>query len=71
MNLQNHKLPIVVKKELLWYKEIPKEMTAFFGKNCFWIPYKYSEERIMRAWHIAQKEGDTVFENLMSNIIKG
>lgn len=57
-----------VEKKVEWWKEAGKEMTAFFGKNCYWIFWKFKRENIERAWHIANKEGDREWTHFLNNL---
>jgi hypothetical protein len=43
------------------WKELGKELTAHFKKNCFWIPWKYEVWKIREAF----KERDKGFEYFM------
>ncbi len=36
-------------KESNWYQELGREMTAYFGKNCYFLPYRYEQ------WKLRQK----------------
>jgi hypothetical protein len=45
-------------------------MTAFFGKNCYWLK-KFNRARVERAFDIAQKNNDKNFGHLMQNIYHG
>ncbi len=44
------------KTETNWYRELGKEMTAYFGKNCFWLPYRYEQWKLREKFRIAQQE---------------
>ena len=54
-----------------WWQALGKEMTDYFGKNCYWIFWRYSGIKITRAWHITQKLNDRNFNHFMQRIIKG
>lgn len=60
-----------VEEKTEWWKEAGKEMSAFFGKNVYWIFWKYGRDQIDRAYAIAQKEGDRDFTHFMNRIIHG
>lgn len=74
MNLETYKLPTVDKKQCEWWQEIGKDMKAFGftekGKpaNPFWIFWKFSEYKIMRAWKLAQEKDDHDFTHLLADI---
>ncbi len=57
-----------------WWQELGKEMTAYFGKNAYWVFWKLPEAtefRVRRAFQIAQKEGDRNFSHFLCNIKRG
>ena len=57
---------IVENKE--WFQLFGEEATKFFGKNCYWIPYKYARGKIDYAWSIAQKTNDKNFTHFLNNM---
>lgn len=72
MDLSTYKLPTVLKeKKGEWWQEVSKPITQFFGRNCYWVFWKFPEGKVMRAWHIAQKESDHDFTHFMQNIKLG
>ncbi len=69
MNLENYKRPSVSKSRVgEWWQEVGKEISTFYGKNCYWVFWKYQEQRINRAFHMAQKAGDRDFSHFIQNI---
>lgn len=54
-----------------WFQLAGKEMTAFFGKNCYWVFYKYPREAIERAYDIAKKENNKDFSHYLNNVVRG
>ena len=57
-----------------WWQLMCKEMTAFYGKSCYFIPWKVPEatrDRMERAFQIAQKENDRELSHLLNNIKRG
>jgi len=59
------------KKETNWYKQLGKEMTEYFGKNCYWIPYRYEQWKIRQAFKTMQdldKKEFGYFLGILKNI---
>lgn len=45
------------KGESVEWKEIGKELTAYFGKNCYWIPWKYEKWKIYEKFKAIKETG--------------
>jgi hypothetical protein len=39
------------------WKETAKEMTAYFGKNCYWLPWKYEKWKIYEKFKQIKEQG--------------
>jgi hypothetical protein len=55
------------KEDKEWFQLFGEEATKWFGKNCYWVPWKYSRAKIDYAWSIAQKERDKNFAHFIHN----
>jgi hypothetical protein len=33
-------------KDTTWYRELGKEMTGYFKRNCYWLPYRYEQWKL-------------------------
>jgi hypothetical protein len=47
----------VVNDKATWFSEWSKEATAYFGKNCFWMPYKYEKWKLYEKFKAIKTEG--------------
>jgi hypothetical protein len=43
-----------IKEDSTWYKELGKEMTDYFGKNCYWLPFKYPQYKLREKFKAIQ-----------------
>ena len=64
---------IIMQREFIksneeWYQLFGKEATEWFGKNCHWIPWKYTRSEVETAWSIATKNSDRDFRHFMQNL---
>lgn len=66
--LQLNRTFTVQEKKEEWWQLAGKEMTAFFGRNCYWIFWKYPRIKIERAWHLATKENDKDWTHFLHNM---
>ena len=41
----------------LEWKEMGKELTAYFGKNCYWLPWKYEKWKLYEKFKAIKQEG--------------
>jgi hypothetical protein len=48
-----------VKEDSTWYRELGKEMTQYFGKNCFWIPFRHERWKIISKFKQIQEIEDS------------
>lgn len=39
------------------WKEMGKELTAYFGKNCYWLPWRYEKWRLYEKFKAIKTEG--------------
>jgi hypothetical protein len=44
------------------WKEMGKEMTAYFGKNCYWLPWKYEKWKLYEKFKAIKTEGKKDFK---------
>lgn len=60
----------VIEEKANCLRDAEKEMSEYFGKNCFWVfeKFKNSRAKIDRAYDIAKKTGDRDFRHFMQNI---
>lgn len=35
------------KRKATWYGDMGKEMTDYFGVNCFWLPYRFDKWKLL------------------------
>ena len=45
------------KGESVEWKEMGKELTAYFGKNCYWLPWRYEKWRLYEKFKAIKTEG--------------
>lgn len=48
-------------KKSTWYKELGKELTNYFGTNCYWLPFRYEQWKIRQAFKTVQELGKKEF----------
>lgn len=58
-----------IEKESTWYKELGKEMTAYFKHNCYWLPFRFEEWKLRQAFKECQNRKITKF-NYCLGILK-
>ena len=44
--LKQPKVKPKTKRKETWYGDFGKEMTEYFGQNCFWLPHKYPQWKL-------------------------
>lgn len=47
------------------WKDLCAEMTKFFNKNCYWIPYKYDINKVKMAFATCQEKNDRQLSHLL------
>ena len=67
--LQNKKFQKEIKKTSEW-QTLGKEMTAYFGKNCFWLPWKFEMNKIYEKFKEIQKLGKKDFKYFLGMLKK-
>lgn len=60
LNFKNYKI-----KEKKNWKDKAAELTKYYGRNCFWLFYRFHPYKIEQAYKKALEEGDTDFTHFM------